>query len=320
MVEHANNESIDMIARVLSAAALAAWVSGPVAAADTVTAPDPEAPDTADIQLASVNAIVAELDTDTRLYAKNAERVVPIASITKLMTAIVVLDSGEPLDEWLTIVEREQKPPNNGYSRMRVGSELQRGELLRLALMASENAAAYVLARHHPGGLEAFVDAMNDKARALGMTRTWFVDPSGLSAGNRSTAADVLRMLQAAADYEPIREFTRTRSHVARFRRPRYTLGYVNTNVLVHRDHWDIGLSKTGYLDEAGRCLVMLTSIDGREVGMVLLDSFGKRTPVGDAGRIRQWITTGSSGSIAEAALDYAHRKAATYRQTNADD
>lgn len=309
-----------MIARLLSAVTLAAWASATVGASETVAPADPQAPDTADIRLASVNAVIAELDTDTRLYAKNADRVVPIASITKLMTAIVVLDSGEPLDEWLTIVERERQPPNNGYSRMRPGSELQRGELLRLALMASENAAAYVLARHHPGGLEAFVNAMNDTARALGMARTRFVDPSGLSVDNRSTAADVLRMLRAAADYERIREFTRTRSHVARFRGPRYTLGYGNTNVLVHRDNWDIGLSKTGYLDEAGRCLAMLTTIDGREVGMVLLDSFGKRTPVGDAGRIRQWITTGSSGSVAEAALDYAHRKAATYEQTNAGD
>lgn len=307
-----------MIAGRLAAAALAAWVSGAVAGPDTGTAEDAGAPDSANIRLASVNAVVATLDTGTSLYAKNAERVVPIASITKLMTAIVVLDSGAPLDEWLTIVEREETPPNNGYTKMRVGSELQRGELLRLALMASENAAAYVLARHHPGGLEAFVAAMNEKARSLGMTQTRFVDPSGLSVDNRSTAADVLRMLRAAADYGRIREYTRTRSHVARFRRPRYSLGYVNTNVLVHRGHWDIGLSKTGYLDEAGRCLVMLTSIDGREIGMVLLDSFGTRTPVGDAGRIRQWITTGSAGSVAAPALEYARRKAAAYEHAQA--
>lgn len=307
-----------MIAGRLAAAALAAWVSVAVAGPDTGTAEDAGAPDSANIRLASVNAVVATLDTGTRLYAKNAERVVPIASITKLMTAIVVLDSGAPLDEWLTIVEREETPPNNGYTKMRVGSELQRGELLRLALMASENAAAYVLARHHPGGLEAFVAAMNEKARSLGMTQTRFVDPSGLSVDNRSTAADVLRMLRAAAYHGRIREYTRTRSHVARFRRPRYSLGYVNTNVLVHRGHWDIGLSKTGYLDEAGRCLVMLTSIDGREIGMVLLDSFGTRTPVGDAGRIRQWITTGSAGSVAAPALEYARRKAAAYEHAQA--
>lgn len=307
-----------MNASRLAAAALATWMSGALAAPDTGAAADAQAPDPANIRLASVNAIIATLDTGTRLYAKNAERVVPIASITKLMTAIVVLESGEPLDEWLTIVEREEAPPNNGYTRMRVGSELQRGELLRLALMASENAAAYVLARHHPGGLEAFVDTMNERARALGMRRTRFVDPSGLSVENRSTAADVLRMLRAAADYEHIREFTRTRSHVARFRQPRYSLGYVNTNVLVHRGHWDIGLSKTGYLDEAGRCLVMLTAIEGREVGMVLLDSFGTRTPVGDAGRVRQWLTTGNAGSIAAPALEYAQRKAAQHGQANA--
>lgn len=307
-----------MNASRLAAAALAAWMSGALAGPDTGAAADVQAPDPENIRLASVNAVIATLDTGTKLYAKNAERVVPIASITKLMTAIVVLESGEPLDEWLTIVEREEAPPNNGYTRMRLGSELQRGELLRLALMASENASAYVLARHHPGGLDAFVHAMNDKARALGMRRTRFVDPSGLSVENRATAADVLRMLRAAADYEHIREYTRTRSHVARFRRPRYSLGYVNTNVLVHRGHWDIGLSKTGYLDEAGRCLVMLTAIEGREVGMVLLDSFGTRTPVGDAGRVRQWLTTGDAGSIAAPALDYAQRKAAEHGQAKA--
>lgn len=309
-----------MIARLLSAVALATWVSGALAGPGTSAAADIEALDTADVRLASVNAIVAELDSDTTLFSKNAERVVPIASITKLMTAIVVLDSGEPLDEWLTIVERRQRPPNNGYTRMRVGSQLQRGELLRLALMASENAAAYVLARHHPGGLEGFVAAMNEKARALGMTRTRFVDPSGLSAGNRSTAADLLALLQTAADYERIREYTSTRTHRARFRRPRYTLGYANTNVLVHRGRWEIGLSKTGYLDEAGRCLVLLTTIDGREIGMVLLDSFGTRTPVGDAGRIRQWITTGSAGAIAEAAREYAQRRAAAHEQVRVAD
>ena len=309
-----------MIARLLSAVALATWASGALAGPGTSTAADIEALDTADVRLASVNALVAELDSDTTLLSKNAERVVPIASITKLMTAIVVLDSGEPLDEWLTIVERRQRPPNNGYTRMRVGSQLQRGELLRLALMASENAAAYVLARHHPGGLEGFVAAMNEKARALGMTRTRFVDPSGLSAGNRSTAADLLALLQAAADYERIREYTSTRTHLARFRRPRYTLGYANTNVLVHRGRWEIGLSKTGYLDEAGRCLVLLTTIDGREIGMVLLDSFGTRTPVGDAGRIRQWITTGSGGAIAEAAREYAQRKASAHEQARVAD
>lgn len=263
------------------------------------------------LELASVHAVVADLESGHTLYRKNADQVIPIASITKVMTAMVVLDSGADLDQWLTIVKRDNPAPNNAYTRLRIGSKARRRDLLRIALMASENHAAYVLARHHPGGLPAFVVAMNEKAEALGMQRTRFVDPSGLSSKNRSTADDLLRLVRAAIEYPLIREFSDSASHTVRFRDPGYRLGYGNTNVLVYRNDWDIALSKTGYLDEAGRCLILVTSIEERPVAMVLLDSFGLRTPVGDAGRIRRWLETGESGKIAAAARRYEQRKSA---------
>lgn len=273
-------------------------------------------PDPAGIELASVHAAVADLDSGTVLYRKRERRVVPIASVTKLMTAMVVLDSGEPLGESLTAVKRDTPAANNAFTRIRIGSRLPRGDLLRLALMSSENHAAYLLARHHPGGFSAFVEAMNEKAAALGMNDTRFVGPSGLDTGNRSTAADLLVMVRAAEGYDTIREYTQTRRFRANFQHPRYSLNYGNTNVLVYRDHWEVGLSKTGYLNEAGRCLVMVTEIDGRRIGMVLLDSFGKRSPMGDAGRIRNWLRTGDGGAIAQAARRYEQRRAAAFEQT----
>lgn len=305
--------------RILLTIALAAGLAAAPARSHQ-TADALAALDAANIRLASVNAVVAELGADTPLLAKNPNRVVPIASVTKLMTAMVVLDSGEPLDEWLTVVEREHEAPNNAYSRIRIGSELKRGDLVRIALMSSENLATHVLASHHPGGRDAFVEAMNAKAQALGMTQTRFVGPSGLSPNNRSTAADLLKMVNAAYGYEQIREYTTTSYYVARFREPRYSLEYGNTNALVASGRWDVTLSKTGYLNEAGRCLVMVTNIDGHAVAMVLLDSFGTRTPLGDAGRIKRWITTGTGGSIARAALEYERRRNAEYEQASAAD
>ena len=280
-------------------------------AGNTTVAP----PDPAGIDLASVHAAVIDLDSGELLYRKHERRVVPIASVTKLMTAMVVLDSGEPLGESLTAVKREHSAPNNAYTRIRIGSRLPRGDLLRLALMSSENHAAYLLARHHPGGMTAFVEAMNAKAQALGMRDTRFVGPSGLDTGNRSTAADLLVMLRAAEAYDTIREYTQTRRFRAQFDSPRYSLYYGNTNVLVYRDHWDVDLSKTGYLNEAGRCLAMVTEIDGRRIGMVLLNSFGKRSPMGDAGRIRNWLRTGDGGAIARAARQYEQRRTAKFSE-----
>ena len=265
------------------------------------------------IQLASVHAAVGDLESGEILYAKRDDIAIPIASVTKLMTAMVLLDGKQPLDEWVPIVGWKKSYGKNRYSRLRVGSEATRGQLLRLALMSSENLASYVLARHYPGGVDAFTAAMNAKAEALGMSRSQFDDPSGLSTSNRSSAADLLKMVRAAYGYETIREYSTTYQYTARFRKPNFTLGYGNTNPLTASSRWDVELSKTGYLTEAGRCLVMVADIDDKPVAMVLLNSFGTRTPLGDAGRVRRWLQTGSSGRVAGAALEYERRTAASY-------
>ncbi|MBZ2190004.1 D-alanyl-D-alanine endopeptidase [Alcanivorax sp. JB21] len=291
------------LARCLAACALLA--STPTLASSPVDMPQ--------LQLASAAAAVGRPGVDAPLFQKHADQVVPIASITKLMTAMVVLDSGASLSEWLEILERDTPAPANAYSRIRIGSEAQRQDLLHIALMSSENLAAHVLARHHPGGKDAFVAAMNDKARALGMHQTRFVDATGLSSDNVSTAADLLKMVLAAHEYEAIRQFSSAGRHDVRFRKPRYSLAYGNTNALVHAESWGVALSKTGYLSAAGRCLVMVADVEGEPVAMVLLDSLGTRTPRGDAGRVRRWMTTGDSGSVAAAALAYEQERTAQF-------
>lgn len=273
----------------------------------------------ADVQLASVHAAIGDLANGKLLYRKNAELAVPIASVTKLMTAMVVLDAGQPLDEWLVISGWQNNTGKNGYSRLRIGSQSRRDQLLKIALMSSENLASHTLARHYPGGFPAFVAAMNAKAEALGMTRSSFDDPTGLSLGNRASAEDLWKMLAAAYDYDLIRAYSTTYQHHASFRGPRYSLAYGNTNPLTASSRWDVQLSKTGYLKEAGRCLVMAVDVDGRPVGMVFLNSFGTRTPLGDAGRTRRWLTTGESGRVAGAALDY-ERSATRSLYSYADD
>ncbi len=275
-------------------------------------------PDPANIQLASVKAAVFDLDESKVLYSKNADWVVPIASITKVMTAMVVLDSGASLKELITIAEPDRETHKNAYSRIRVGSKISRGDLMLLALMSSENLAANVLAQAHSGGIDAFVVAMNAKARQLGMINSQFTDPSGLSSSNVSTASDLVKMIQAALTYDKIREFTTTTKYDARFRNPGYTLAYGNTNLLVRRDSWDVKFSKTGYITEAGRCLIMVSNIAGRDVAMVFLDSFGKRSPIGDAGRVKRWLTTGHSGTVAKAARQYERERIAEYEQKTA--
>lgn len=263
------------------------------------------------IHLASASAAIVDLESGKRLYDKNADVVVPIASITKLMTAMVILDGKQSLKENIRFSSKHRTLVQNYYSRIRNDSELGRADVIRIMLMSSENLAATALATHYPGGFKAFIQAMNAKAKALGMNQTRFVDASGLSADNVSTAADLTRMVSAAAKYPQIRDYSTTRVFTANFERPRYRLAYTNTNALVRGGSWDIRLSKTGYLDEAGRCLVMLARIDNRELVMVMLDSFGKRTPTGDANRIRKWIQTGDSGNIAGAARDYERSRIA---------
>ena len=260
------------------------------------------------VALASVHAAVGSLEGDEILFAKRPDVPVPIASITKLMTAMVVLDSEQPLDAWLPIVKRKKTHGKNAYSRLRIGSETTRASLLRLTLMSSDNLAAYSLAHHHPGGVASFVDAMNAKAAELGMGDSRFDDPSGLSTGNRSTATDLLNMVRAAHDYEEIRKYSTTYRYTATFRGPRHSIAFGNTNPLTASSRWDVGLSKTGYLNEAGRCLVLVAEIEERPVVMVLLNSFGTRTPLGDAGRVRRWLQTGSGGEVARSALEYEKR------------
>jgi len=265
------------------------------------------------VALASVSAVTADVETGELLVAKHADAVMSIASITKLMTAMVVLDSRASLEEWLPVNDWKSKLGKNAYSRIRIKSEAKRGDLLRIALMSSENRAAYNLGVNHPGGLTAFIVAMNAKAKSLGMTRSSFVDPMGLSPENRSTARDLARMVTAAHDYSAIRDYSTTRQHTVRFRAPRYKLGYGNTNPLTGSSRWNVALSKTGYLKESGRCLVMVTEADGQVVAMVMLNSLGTRSPLGDAGRMRRYLETGATGSVAKAARDYEQRMVRTY-------
>ncbi len=241
-------------------------------------------------RLRSSIALIYDVNSKRPLYAKNDDDIVPIASISKLMMAMVVLDARLPMDQEITITRADKDHLKYSHSRMRPGTTLTRRELLKLALMASENRAAAALARTYPGGTKVAVAMMNFKAHQLGMDDTHFLDPTGLNSGNVSTAQDLVKMVLAAKHYAPIRKFTTTASHQVEIDGRRRPLHYVNTNPLVHSDYWDIGLSKTGYISEAGRCLVMEATIKDRPVVIVLLDSWGKRTRIGDANRVRHWM------------------------------
>ena len=245
------------------------------------------------IALRSSSALVQDAETGEVVYGKNAEVVVPIASITKLMTAMVVLDGGLDLDEKITLSREDAVQMKGSRSRLRTGLSLTRGELLLLALMSSENRAAAALGQSFPGGLEAFVDAMNAKAAVLDMTESRFVEPTGLSPANVSTASDLAKMVRAAHDYPLIREYsTKSRATVKASGRP---LQYGNTNGLVRSSYWEIGLSKTGYISEAGRCLVMQVRLADKDLIVVLLDSWGKQSRIGDANRLRKWLESGQA-------------------------
>lgn len=226
------------------------------------------------------------------LYSKNTDTVMPIASITKLMTAIVVLDAQLPLTEEIIIDSADIDVLKNTRSRLHVGASLTRQELLRLALMSSENRAAAALGRAYPGGIEAFVAAMNDKAFELGMGNSYFVDSTGLSSTNVSTARDLVKMVEAAYGYDLIRKFSTTSAHAVELSDDGPSMRFINSNNLVRNGNWQIGVSKTGFLSEAGRCLVMQANITGKPVIIVLLDSNGKNTRSGDANRIKKWMET----------------------------
>ncbi|MGL5006656.1 MAG: D-alanyl-D-alanine endopeptidase [Plesiomonas sp.] len=254
------------------------------------------------LKLASASALVVDTRKGKTLYAKNPNKVVPIASLTKLMTALVVLDSKQNLNEVITVDQRDRDTLKHTHSRIKFGTKITRRDALSLALMSSENRMASALGRHYPGGKPAFVKAMNRKAKALKMTRSRFADPTGLSTGNVSTANDLAKLVKAAYAQPLIRQFTQTENREMHFNTPSYVLQFVNTNPLVRNDSWNVRLSKTGYTDEAGRCLVMRAQPGRDDITIVLLDSVGKRTPMGDANRIRQWLEGSKPAKIPVAA------------------
>ncbi|WP_301103206.1 D-alanyl-D-alanine endopeptidase [Propionivibrio sp.] len=240
------------------------------------------------LDVQSASALVIEQGGGDALFQKNANQVVPIASITKLMTAMVVLDSAPSLQTPITISDDDVDTLRGSRSRLHVGSVMSREFALLLALMSSENRAAHALARNYPGGVTAFLIAMNIKAQALGMRDTHFEDPTGLTSSNVSTANDLAKMVVAAHRYPLIREFSTTSEATVDV--GGRELAYRNTNPLVKSAAWDVGLSKTGYIHEAGKCLVMQARLADKPVVIVLLDSAGKQTRVGDANRIKRWM------------------------------
>jgi D-alanyl-D-alanine endopeptidase (penicillin-binding protein 7) len=250
------------------------------------------------LYLRSQAALILDAEGGRILFHKNADAVMPIASITKLMTAIVVLDANLSLYEEIVIEEADVDILKNTRSRLRIGSSLTRHDLLRLALMSSENRAAAALGRTYPGGINAFVEAMNRKAFELGMGSSYFVDSTGLNSSNVSTPRDLAKLVDAADDYDLIREFSTTATHAVEFADEDRSLKFNNSNGLVRNGSWDIGVSKTGFLSEAGRCLVMQAKITGKRVIIVLLDSWGKNTRIGDANRIKKWMETGFARKV----------------------
>ena len=253
--------------------------------------------DQPDVRSASV--LVIDANTSSVLFERNAATPRPIASITKLMTALVVIEGRQPLDEPITVTHDDRAGTRGAASRLAIGVTLTRGELLHLALMASDNRAAHAVARSYPGGKSAFVQAMNAKARALGMTTAHFVDPSGLFAENVASATDLSKLMLAVSKHPTIRDYSTD---------PRYSVSFMrqevqfrNTNYLVAKSDWDIEVQKTGYTSQAGECLAMKTVIQGRPTIIVLLDSFGKYTRTADARRIRKWLEARSTQQVARA-------------------
>lgn len=255
-----------------------------------------EAQDPDNLLLQSSAVVVQDQSSGDMLFEKNSDAVLPIASITKLMTAMVVLDAQLPLNEMISIGNEDVDTLKGTRSRLKVGAQLTREDMLLLALMASENRAASALSRHYPGGAAAFIDAMNHKAAAIGLKDTHFKDPTGLTAANVSSARDLSKMVAAAAHYPLIRELSTTSERTVWANgRP---VSFHNTNTLVRSpaSGWEIALQKTGYIREAGKCLVMQAWLNNRPVVIVLLDSWGKLTRIGDANRIKRWIENASTG------------------------
>lgn len=255
-----------------------------------------------ELDLKSAVALVVDQETDEVLFSKNPEAVLPIASITKLMTALVVTEAGLPLEQMLTVAQADVDATAGSRSRLALGTRLSRGEMLHLSLMSSENRAAHVLGRTYPGGVQAFVAAMNRKARELGMHDTRYVEPTGLSSGNQSSAMDLAQLVRASMEHPIIRELSTAPQ--ASMPVGARQVEFRNTNGLVYNPEWEIGLQKTGYIAAAGRCVVMQAELAGRKLIMVLLDSAGRYSRIGDAERLRRWVAEtqmlGNSG-LAEA-------------------
>ena len=241
------------------------------------------------LDLKSSVALVLDQDTNEVLFSKNSQAVLPIASITKLMTAVVVTEARLPLNEVLTVSQDDVDTEKGSRSRLKVGTQLNREEMLHLALMSSENRAAHALGRNFPGGIDAFVAAMNRKARELGMNDTQYVEPTGLSSRNQSSARDLATLVKAANEHQIIREFSTSSEYAVEV--GNRSTQFRTTNALVRSPSWDIGLQKTGYITEAGRCLVMQARMAGRQLIMVFLDSTGKYSRIGDAERVRRWVS-----------------------------
>ena len=240
------------------------------------------------LDLKSSVALVIDQDTNEVLFSKNESAILPIASLTKLMTGVIISGARLPMDEMITVTQDDVDTEKHSSSRLRVGTTLARGELLHLALMSSENRAAHALGRTYPGGMATFVSLMNAKAKMLGMNDTRYVEPTGLSSSNQSSAQDLAALVNAAHGDPVLRELTTSPSYqIAVGNR---TMQFNNTNRLVKNPDWDIGLQKTGYITEAGQCLVMQTKIAGRKLIMVFLDSAGKLSRLGDAERVRRWV------------------------------
>ena len=246
-----------------------------------------------DPKLRSASALITDASGEV-IYSKDVNTVRPIASLTKLMTAMVILDAGLSLDEKITITKKDRDLVRLTGSRLEYGATLSRRELLQLALMSSENRAATALGRTYPGGMRKFVLGMNAKAASLGMADSHFSDPAGLHSENVATARDLSKMVAAASTYPLITQSTTTLRKEVHPYSSRGSLRYGNTNRLLKNKSWDIALSKTGYINEAGRCLIMQANIDGEEVSIVLLNSFGKLTPFGDSNRLRKWMLANS--------------------------
>jgi serine-type D-Ala-D-Ala endopeptidase (penicillin-binding protein 7) len=248
-------------------------------------------------EVRSAAALVVDATSGEVIYQRDAGFVTPIASITKLMTALVVVDGKQSLDEVIEITADDRWKGKGAHSRLAIGTKLTRGDLMRLALMASENRAAHTLARNYPGGVTAFVRTMNAKAKALGMTKTRFADASGLSSSNVSNARDLAKLVNAASRDPVISAFSTLLSHEVVVGRSR--LAYRNTNLLIGKPDWNILVQKTGYTNDAGQCLVMEAVIDERPVVMVLMNSFGSLTRTADARRIRRWMEAQSTPQLA---------------------